>query len=130
MDFGIYDGYTWNEVDKIDHKIMHNSKKEIIGIPKQETTKQVQKRMKKIMKKIVKDNPNKTILVCSHGIAIEAFLRGIAKIPFNVESKKFSQGNTSVNIVSYDEKTRKFIIKDISNTNHLQKLKIKDKKSA
>ena len=63
------------------------------------------------MKKIVKENPNKTILVCSHGIAIEAFLREIAKVPFNVESKKFSQGNTSVNIISYDEKKEKILYK-------------------
>ena len=120
MDFGIYDGFTWEQVDKLDNKIMHNSKKEIMGIPKQETTKQVQKRMKKIMKRIVKENPNKTILVCSHGIAIEAFLREIAKVPFNVESKKFSQGNTSVNIISYDEKKKKFYIKDLCETKHLQ----------
>jgi len=72
------------------------------------------------MNKIAQENPNKTILVCSHGIAIEAFLRSIVQIPFNIESKKFSQKNTSINIVFYDEKSKKFFIKELCETEHLK----------
>ena len=64
------------------------------------------------------ENPNTTFLdPCTKS---GVFLREIAKLPFNVESKKFSQGNTSVNIISYDEKKKKFYIKDLCETKHLQ----------
>lgn len=127
MDFGSYDGYTWEEVDKLDKTIMHNSKKEIIGIPKQETTKHVQERMMKIIKILAEKNNNKTILICSHGIAIEAFLRGITKVPFNIDSKKYSQNNTSVNIISYNNINEQFTIKKLSEMEHLL-VNDKDKK--
>lgn len=121
MNFGSYDGYTWEEVDKIDSTIMHNSKKEIMGIPEQETTKHVQDRMMKTMQKIAEENKGKIILVCSHGISIEAFLRRIDNIPFNKESKKYSQGNTSINIVEYCD--GKFSIKGLNENKHLQMIK-------
>lgn len=102
MNFGKYDGYTWKEVDKLDKTILHNSKKEIEGIPNQETTKHVQERMIKVVRKLADENNGKTILICSHGISIEAFLRGVKRIPFNVESQKYSQSNTEVNEIEYE----------------------------
>lgn len=122
MNFGLYDGYTWEEVDKLDKKILHNDKKEIMGIPKQEKTIHVQERMAQIIKNLVKENCNKTILICSHGISIEAFLRKIAKLPFYIDSKKYSQINTSINIVSYDSETEQFEIKELNKTEHLSNI--------
>lgn len=123
MNFGSYDGYTWEEVDKLDKTILHNSQKKIMGIPKQEKTEHVQERMMRAIKKLAEENLNKTILICSHGISIEAFLRGISKLPFNVESKKYSQINTSINIICYNDENGQFEIKELNKTEHLLAIK-------
>lgn len=123
MNFGSYDGYTWEEVDKLDKTILHNSQKEIMGIPKQEKTEHVQERMMSVIKNLAEENLNKTILICSHGISIEAFLRGISKLPFNVESKKYSQINTSINIICYNNENGQFEIKELNKTEHLLAIK-------
>lgn len=123
MNFGSYDGYTWEEVDKLDKTILHNSQKEIMGIPKQEKTEHVQERMMSVIKNLAEENLNKTILICSHGISIEAFLRGITKLPFNVESKKYSQINTSINIICYNNENGQFEIKELNKTEHLLAIK-------
>lgn len=123
MNFGSYDGYTWEEVDKLDKTILHNSQKKIMGIPKQEKTEHVQERMMSVIKNLAEENLNKTILICSHGISIEAFLRGISKLPFNVESKKYSQINTSINIICYNNENGQFEIKELNKTEHLLAIK-------
>lgn len=123
MNFGSYDGYTWEEVDKLDKTILHNSQKEIMGIPKQEKTEHVQERMMSVIKNLAEENLNKTILICSHGISIEAFLRGISKLPFNVDSKKYSQINTSINIICYNNENGQFEIKELNKTEHLLAIK-------
>lgn len=123
MNFGSYDGYTWEEVDKLDKTILHNSQKEIMGIPKQEKTEHVQERMMSVIKNLAEENLNKTILICSHGISIEAFLRGISKLPFNVDSKKYSQINTSINIICYNDENGQFEIKELNKTEHLLAIK-------
>lgn len=88
MYFGIYDGWTWEEVNKVNPKIdkLHKEKNEIMEIPEQETTAQVAERMYTEIENIARDNLGKTILICSHGVAIEAFIRKIKK------SKLFRRG--------------------------------------
>lgn len=105
MYFGIYDGWTWEEVNKVNPKIdkLHKEKNEIMEIPEQETTKQVAERMYKEIEKIAKDNQGKTILICSHGVAIEAFIRKVKNQSFLEEVEENSQKNTSVNILEYDD---------------------------
>lgn len=102
MNMGDYDGYQYEEVNKIDYSILHNSKKEICGIPNQESTSHVEQRIFNAIIKIAEQNKNKNILICSHGIAIEAFLRGIEGISFAVESKKYSQPNAAINEIEYE----------------------------
>lgn len=121
MYFGIYDGMKWDEVDKINPKIrkLHIETNEIIEIPEQETMEQVSKRIYKIMLKIANENIGKNILICSHGVAIEAFLRQITKIPVVDLRAEYSQKNTSLNIVSFDNKTQKFKIELLNDYTHL-----------
>lgn len=118
MYFGIYDGMKWDEVNKIDPNInkLHIETNEIMSIPSQESTEEVAKRMYSYMEYIAKNNLGETILVCSHGVAIEAFLRKITKIPFTEKREEYSQKNTSINILEYDENTgfKILVLNDIS----------------
>lgn len=120
MYFGIYDGWKWEEVNKIQPKIKENQNKinEIYGIPKQETMKEVSERMYKCILEISKKNIGKTILICSHGVAIEAFLRKIVNIPFNEEREKFCQYNVAINKVDFDNNI--FYIKQLGNIKYLK----------
>lgn len=113
MYFGIYDGWKWEDVNKINPLIRKKQieTNEIMCIPEQETTIQVTERMYKEIKNIAKENLGKTILICSHGVAIEAFLRKITKEQFKYKKEEYSQHNCSVNIVEYDSKIEKFSVK-------------------
>lgn len=115
MDFGIYDGWKWEDVNKIHPEIKQNQKitNEISGIDKQEIMEQVANRMYNCIQKIAESNEGKTILICSHGVAIEAFLRKIVKLPFKYNREEFCQHNTNINIVEYENK--KFTIKQVAN---------------
>ena len=126
MNFGIYDGMKWEEVNKINPTIKFMQKKtnEIIGIKGQESTKQVADRMYKCIKNICDQNDGKTILICSHGIAIEAFLRKICQVPFAYERKKFCQFNLAINKLTYENE--KFEITKLANTSYL-KFKINER---
>ncbi len=122
MDFGIYDGFKWDEVNEIDPSISNRRKEinEIAGIPKQETMQEVKNRMYNKILKIANENKGKTILIASHGVAIEAFLKQVTGETFLQNKDKNSQKNTSINIIQYDEKYNKFEIKLLNDFTHLQ----------
>lgn len=119
MSFGIYDGWTWEEVNKVDPKIdqLHKEKNEIMGIPQQETSSEVALRMYEEIEKIAKNNLGKTILICSHGVAIEAFIRKVRNQNFLEDVERNSQKNTSVNIIEYEN--GKFTVKLLNDISHL-----------
>lgn len=121
MYFGIYDGWKWEAVNKSNSQIHENHIRtnEIMGIPNQESTEQVRIRMTNVITKIAKENKGKTILICSHGVAIESFLRGITKEPFTTKREKYSQHNTSVNIINYDFEKDEYNIELLNDTSHL-----------
>ena len=118
--FGIYDGMTWEEVNKINPKIIENKKKyhEITGIPNQETTKELEKRMNNCIRQIAQENDGKTVLICSHGCSIFTFFNSIEYIKDPVEREKYSQSNAAINILEY--KDGKFKIIKINQTSHLR----------
>ncbi len=120
MYFGIYDGWKWEEVNKIHPEIKQNQNKtnEISGIPKQETTEQVAERMYNCILKLVRKNIGRTILISSHGVAIEAFLRKIANIPFCDEREKFCQYNVAINELDFENDV--FHILQLANTEYLK----------
>lgn len=127
MYFGIYDGMKWDDVNKINPEIKatQNRINRIEGIPNQEDMNDVATRMDKIITKIAKENLGKNILICSHGVAIESFLRNITKIPFSDCREQYSQKNTSINIVEYDDKKEQFEILKLNDKEHLNKDYIK-----
>lgn len=104
MYFGIYDGWKWEEVNKVNPNIKETQVKinEIVGIPEQEDMKDLADRMYNTITEIAENNMGKNILICSHGVAIEAFLRKIEKIPFKDQREKFCQHNTAINEVEYE----------------------------
>lgn len=124
MDFGIYDGMKWEDVDKINPEIKKNKKiyHQIIGIPKQETTEQVEKRMKECIIKIAEKNDKKTILICSHGCAIFTFLNSIEYIENPEKREKYSQSNACINELEYEN--GKFKILKINQTSHIKQREI------
>lgn len=121
MYFGIYDGMKWEDVNKINPKISEDHKRtnEIMGIPEQESTEVVANRMYNYIKEIAVENAGKTILVGSHGVAIEAFLRKITGESFLTKIEEYSQKNTTVNIVEYDNENGSFELKLLNDVSHL-----------
>lgn len=121
MDFGIYDGFKWEDVNKIDPEIheKHIETNEIMNIPNQESTKQTTDRMYKVIREISDKNKDKNIVIASHGVAIETFLRKITNEPFDKNREKYSQKNASINILEYDEEEQKYHVELINSIEHL-----------
>ena len=119
--FGIYDGWKWEDVNKIQPEIKQkqNEINEIIGIPKQESMEETANRIYDYILRILKDNEGKTILVSSHGIAIEAFLRKIENVKFRYEREKFCQHNVAINELEYEN--NKFKIIRLADIEYLRK---------
>lgn len=111
MYFGKYDGWKWDDVNKIQPEIKQtqNEINEIIGIPNQESMEETANRMYKCILEIVEDNKGKTILISSHGVAIEAFLRKIENIKFKYEREKYCQHNVAINELEYENNKFKII---------------------
>ena len=122
MFFGIYDGMKWEYVNKINPEIdkLHKEKNEIMNIPNQETTEAVAKRIYNCIQNIAKENLGKTVLICSHGVAIEAFLRKITKVPFIEKREEYSQKNTSINVLEYDGEKDQFNVLTINDKSHIE----------
>lgn len=119
MYFGKYDGWKWEDVNRIQPEIKQrqNEINEILGIEEQETMEHVADRMDKCIRNIVQTNIGKTILISSHGVAIEAFLRKISGIPFSQEREKFCQYNVAINELEYEND--KFKIIQLANIDYL-----------
>ena len=119
MYFGIYDGWKWEEVNEVNPKIRETQIviNKIEGIPEQESMVDVAERMYSCIENIASENKGKTILIASHGVAIEAFLRKIVEIPFSKERKKFCQHNTAINEIVYEN--GKFEILTLADMTHI-----------
>lgn len=119
MYFGKYDGWKWEDVNRIQPEIKQrqNEINEISRIEGQETMEYVADRMDKCIRNIAQANIGKTILISSHGVAIEAFLRKISGIPFSQEREKFCQYNVAINELEYEND--KFKIIQLANIDYL-----------
>lgn len=119
MYFGIYDGWKWEDVNKVQPEIKRNQNdvNEISGIPGQESMEAVAERMYNCILKIAQQNSGKTILISSHGVAIEAFLRKITNIPFRYEREKFCQHNVAINELDFEG--NQFNIIQLANIDYL-----------
>lgn len=121
MYFGIYDGWKWEEVNKVQPEIKEQQRNinEIYGIPEQESMEEVAVRMYKTIFQIANANRGKNILISSHGVAIEAFLRKIVNLPFREEREKFCQHHVAINEVDFEENA--FFIQRLADVNYLNR---------
>ena len=128
MDFGDYDGKRWEEIDEINPEVrrIRDMKNELTHIPHQETMEHVASRMYKEITDISKKDDGKTILICSHGVAIEAFLRKITGDPFAVKREEYGQRNTTINVLEYDDTKNSFDILILNDYSHIMNEKQKD----
>lgn len=126
MYFGIYDGWKWEDVNKVQPEIKQtqNAINEITGIPEQETMEEVAERMYNCILEIARQNEGKTILIGSHGVAIEAFLRKITNVPFRYERERFCQYNVAINELDFED--NKFSILQLADISYLQEGKNKE----
>lgn len=122
MDFGIYDGLKWEEVNKINPKIKQTQDEinEIAGIPDQESTEEVANRMFSFIKTVSIQNAGKVILMSSHGVAIEAFIRKVNHEKFSENKEANSQKNTAINIIEYDIEKDNFEVTLLNDFSHLK----------
>ena len=124
MYFGIYDGWKWDDVNKVNPLIsrMQLETNEIMCIPDQETTHEVAERIYKQITFCAEENLGKAILIASQGVAIEAFLRKITGDTFNTKISEYSQHNGSINILTYDSDLQKFDLLNLNDISYLKKL--------
>lgn len=122
MDFGIYDGSKWEEVNKINPKIKQTQDEinEIAGIPGQESTEEVANRMFSFIRTVSIQNTGKVILMSSHGVAIEAFIRKVNHEKFSENKEANSQKNTAINIIEYDIEKDNFEVTLLNDFSHLK----------
>lgn len=122
MDFGIYDGLKWEEVNKINPKIKQTQDEinEIAGIPGQESTEEVANRMFSFIRTVSIQNTGKVILMSSHGVAIEAFIRKVNHEKFSENKEENSQKNTAINIIEYDIEKDNFEVTLLNDFSHLK----------
>lgn len=122
MDFGFYDGLKWEEVNKINPKIKQTQDEinEIAGIPDQESTEEVANRMFSFIRTVSIQNAGKVILMSSHGVAIEAFIRKVNHEKFSENKEANSQKNTAINIIEYDIEKDNFEVTLLNDFSHLK----------
>ena len=111
MYFGIYDGWKWEDVNRVAPQIrrFQIETNEIMQIPEQETTLEVANRMYEAIEEIARCNMEKNVLISSHGVSIEAFLRKVTGEPFTEKREQYSQHNTSLNELIYNEQGFKLV---------------------
>lgn len=121
MYFGIYDGWKWEEVDKVQPEIKEQQRNinEIYGIPEQESMEEVAERMYRTILQIANANIGKNILISSHGVAIEAFLRKIVGLPFKEEREKYCQYHVAINEVEFEKNL--FSIQRLADISYLKR---------
>lgn len=123
MFFGDYDGWKWEDANKIQPEVKENQNRinEIYGIPNQETMQEVADRMYNYIFQLAQINKGRTILISSHGVAIEAFLRKIVNLPFTYEREKFCQYNVAINELNFEND--RFEIIRLADIDYLNKYK-------
>ena len=79
---------------------------------------EVAERMYNCIFKIAEQNEGKTVLIGSHGVAIEAFLRKITNVPFAYERERYCQHNVAINELDFER--NKFNIIQLANISYLE----------
>lgn len=118
INFGVWEGLTYtaiNEKWSDDMRVLYTTPDELV-IPGGETFRQLKERAGNAMDSLVKNHPDETIAVVSHGGTIRTILCTILNIHLN-HVWNIRQDNTAVNIIDYySEKT---IVSLVNDAHHL-----------
>ncbi|MCR1898058.1 histidine phosphatase family protein [Irregularibacter muris] len=122
MNFGQWEGLTTNEIKEKYHGIFNDwsLKPHNTQIPEAETLLQVQTRSLKAVKEIIEKNPNKNIVMVSHGVAIKTIIFGLLDIDLSYY-KKIRQDNTAINIIDFKKDYN--VLVQLNDTCHLKNFK-------
>jgi len=120
MSFGIWEGLTSNAINKLykDLYELWKTSPEKVKIEKAETLEVVQKRIINSVKKIIRENPNKNILIVSHGTSIKALILGLLGIELHFYTK-IRLDNTSLSIIDIKD-DGKAVLTLLNDTCHLR----------
>lgn len=122
MNFGEWEGLTINEIKRKYQDIYNqwNTTPHIAKIPGAETLIQVQERAMKGVNHIIKENPDKNIVMVSHGAAIKTIIFRLLDIDLSYY-RKIRQDNTAINIIDFKEEYN--VLVQLNDTCHLLNLK-------
>lgn len=118
MNFGVWEGLTFNEIQEKYSELAQTwiSEPENIIIPKGENFSQVKERSYNAILNLVERHPEQTIVVVSHGATIRSILCAVLGISLN-RMWQIKQDNTAVNILDFF--SQDVIISLINSTTHL-----------
>ena len=114
--WGIFTGKPWDEVSKVLNPMSLEERYSYVP-DGGESWKTFESRLIKVLNTITSTNPNKTILVVTHGGAIRALMPFLLGVP-KEESFKYDPSNASLTIFDFDgDRFTQVMIDDISHLN-------------
>lgn len=121
IDFGVIDGWTKEEIKagypEFYRMYILNEDRGHAQVPGGETMIQVYERVSKAILRIAAEHPGQTIVIASHGTAIQTFLNFASGIPAD-QAKRFLLYNVCVSCVEIDE-NGKTTVKYIGDKHHV-----------
>ena len=119
MNFGCWEGLCFDEIKKNHTEALKvwRETPQLAKIPMAESIVGLRERSIGKLLQILKDNPDKNILIVSHGVTIKTMITSIMGIELS-NLHKISQDNTAVNI--FDYKNGAFYTQLINDTCHLK----------
>lgn len=118
MNFGKWEGLTIDEIQAKYQNIyaVWGKTPHMAQVPGAETLIQVQERAMKAVYNIINKNPNKNIVLVSHGVAIKVIIFGLLDLDLS-NYTKIRQDNTAINII--DVKCDQNVLVQLNDTCHL-----------
>ena len=119
INFGIWQGLKLDEIKKDYESEYSLWRKEPhkLNLETAEKLSELQDRMLKTTNELIMRNPNRNILLVSHGTAIKALILGILDIDIS-KYNKITIGNVGLSIIEFREFSP--VIKVLNDTNHVR----------
>ncbi|KNF07442.1 phosphoglycerate mutase Gpm [Gottschalkia purinilytica] len=119
INFGIWQGLTLDEVKEKykEQNIIWRTEPHNFKLDRAEKLIDVQERMMNKVNDILKNNPDKNVLIVSHGTAIKSLLLGILNIDLS-NYGKISIGNVGLSIIEFRDYFP--VIRVLNDTSHLR----------
>lgn len=117
--FGIWQGKELKDI-KMNHLEKYNlwrSEPHKFTLEEAESLLELQERMLKAVNSLIKDNPDKNILIVSHGTAIKTLILGLLDIDIS-KYNKLVIGNVGLSIIEFREFSPVLI--SLNETNHIR----------